>query len=327
MLARASFSILPTVSAPEQRHAADADEERRAHTLLRLLSPLVHRLNNSLAVVQGVHELGPQAREAERDLARAELAVLGQVLARLALLARPRAARAQRVELREVFRTHELLLAPLAAGLGVQLVLRAEGVDTLEVDGSLEPLLLSACSALLAEEPPDRLRLLARASRRGLVLALGTTGPARPRAELAALRALARELGWRERVRVSHGASVLRLTMPVPVGAPATVAPGGGGRARRVLLLHGADAERELVSTLLRENGWNVLVCAVEPRAGAFDLALVERRLALEDPGLPARLRARFALQRVELVEPRMRPGVLLAMLEDRERADPGAPD
>jgi len=84
-----------------------------------------------------------------------------------------------------------------------------------------------------------------------------------------------------------------------------------------VLLLHGEDAERELVAALLREGGWTVSESADEPRAGAFDLALVERRLALADPALTERLRTRFALPRVGLLEPRMRPGAVLALLEE----------
>src|SRR5262249_35210084 len=132
MLVRRWFSILiGAVSAPGDRHedgheaaSVRTDEDRRAHTLLRLMAPLVHRLNNSLAVVQGVHESGSQAHESERELADRELAVVGHVLARLAILSRPSAARSQFVELGELFRTHELLLAPLAESLEVELELR-----------------------------------------------------------------------------------------------------------------------------------------------------------------------------------------------------------
>jgi hypothetical protein len=318
------FPYCPAVSAPEarggeRREAADAraGEDRRGRTLRLLMAPLVHRLNNCLAVVQGVHELGTQARESERELARAELAVLGQVLARLALLARPAAER--RVQVDALVRSHELLLAPLAESRGVELELRAQGIAGVEVDGRLEGLLLDACTALAAGAaggaPPESLRLLARSSPRGLVLALGVAGSVRFSGELAAVRDLARELGWRQRERGKGGACVLRLILCGAYAARTAVGARDERRQRRVLLLHGADAERELVSTLLCENGWSVSASAEEPQSGSFDVALVERRLALADPSLPARVRARFALERVELLEPRMRPGALLALL------------
>jgi len=309
------------VSAPAERREtgeARADEERRARILLATLSPLVHRLNNSLAVVQGVHELGEQAREPEREMVRRELSLLGQALARVALLARPPAARRDPLLVQDVLRTHELLLAPLAEKLGVELELRADGTAVAEVDARLEQLLLAASTALLTScprVPRARLRLLARAESSGLVLVLGATGPARSSPDLTALEALARALGRRARMRATRGACALRVTLGVRAivqTAPVTASARG---ARRILLLHAADAERELVSTLLREHGWTVDARADLPQAGTFDLALVERRLALADPSLPARVQARFALARVELLEPRMRPGALLALL------------
>ncbi len=325
MLARGPFSILPAVSAAEERaeeraRAAHhlAAEDRRAHALLRLLPPLVHRLNNALAVVHGVHELGAEVGGSERELARRGLAHLGQVLARLALFSRPPAARPELVEVEALFRTHELLLAPLAESLRVEFLLRAEGTGAQPVEGRLEGVLLAACAALLARDDPTprrRLCLSARTTPRELVLALGSTGSRGFAESVAALQSLARELGWRQRVRSGAGASVLCLGLPATSGARASVAAACAPSARRVLLLHGADVERELVCTLLRENGWSVSASAEEPHTGAFDLALVERRLALADPSLPARVRARFALERVELLEPRMRPGAVLALL------------
>jgi len=309
------------VSVPEERRetgAARADEERRARILLGILSPLVHRLNNSLAIVQGVHELGQEARAPERELAGRELAVLAQVLARVALLARPPAARRKLALVEDILRTHELLLAPLAGSLGVELELRAQGTGAMEVDARLERLLLSTCTAFLtagAHAPGARLRLSARTTPSGLVLALGATGAPFSSSDLPELEALARELGGRYRLRATRGASVLCLTLGAKASALAPPTAGNARRARRVLLLHGADVERELVATLLREHGWMVEASDAEPDAGAFELALVERRLALRDPSLPARLRARFALERVELLEPRMRPGDLLALL------------
>lgn len=309
------------MSAPEERReteAARADEDRRARVLLGILAPLVHRLNNSLAVVRGVHELGSEARGSERELARSELVHLGQVLARLARLARSPAARPELVAVEEILRTHELLLAPLAGSLGVELELCADGAGGVELDGRLEPLLLAACTALLtagARAPRARLRLVARATPSGLVLSLGSAGSVRSFSDLEALGALARALGGRERLRATGGACVLRLTLAARTGARATGASASARRTGRVLLLHAADVERELVATLLRENGWTVSASAEVPHTGAFEVALVERRLALEDPTLLGRVRMRFALERVELLEPRMRPGEVLALL------------
>jgi hypothetical protein len=240
------------------------------------------------------------------------------VLARVALLARPLAARPEPVLVQDVLRTHELLLAPLAERLGVELELRAEGTAATEVDSRLERLLLAATTELLASgarAPHARLRLLARATPAALVVTLGATGPARSSADLAALEALARELGGRGKMRATRGACALRLTLGVRSDARTAPARANARRARRILLLHREDAERELVSTLLREHGWTVDARAELPQAGTFDLALVERRLALADPSLPARVQAHFALERVELLEPRMRPGDLLALL------------
>jgi hypothetical protein len=107
----------------------------------------------------------------------------------------------------------------------------------------------------------------------------------------------------------------VRLTLAAPTAPLTAEADAPSSRARRVLLLHGPDVERELIATLLCEHGWTVSASAVEPHAGTFEVALVERRLALEDPALPARVRARFALARVELLVPRMRPGEVLALL------------
>lgn len=304
-------------AAGERAGAANdrADEDRRAQALLRLLPPLVHRLNNALAVVQGVHELGAHAGESERDLARRGLAHIGQVLARLALFSRPTVARSELVPVEALFRAQVLLLAPLAESLGVEFAVRAGGAETLQADRRLEGRLLAACAALLSTGEPAprrRLRLSARATPRELVLALGTTDSVRFAESMTDLQSLARELGWRQRVRSRAGASVLCLGLPTTSAAALRAS---APCARRVLLLHGADAERELVSALLREHGWIVSESADEPLTGAFDLALVERRLALADPSLTKRVRARFALERVELLEPRMRPGAVLALL------------
>jgi hypothetical protein len=187
-----------------------------------------------------------------------------------------------------------------------------------ELDGRLEPLLLAASLALMAAGGPSRrarLRLCARARPGGLVLSLGSSGAARSPADLEALGALARELGGRQCLRAKRGACAVRLTLAAPTAPLTAEADAPPSRARRVLLLHGLDVERELVATLLREHGWTVSASAVEPHAGTFEVALVERRLALEDPALPARVRARFALARVELLVPRMRPGEVLALL------------
>jgi len=144
---------------------------------------------------------------------------------------------------------------------------------------------------------------------------LAATGSPHADDELAGLRDLAVECGWRVRLRNPPGSAVLRLSIPAPNAAEAVPATAPARGARRVLLLHRSDVERELVATVLRENGWKVEAAEREPGAGTFDLVLVERRLALEDPSLPGRARLRFAPARVELLEPRMRPGDLLALI------------
>lgn len=293
------------------------EEELRARALLRIVPALVHRLNNSLAVVQGVQELGPSALEAERELARVELANLGQALARLATLARAPAPRAQALDVADLLGCVGVLVRPLAASAAVALELRADGTASVRLDGRLEALLVAACAELL-DAGARNLRLCARAAHEEVRLTLTAAGIRRASPALSALQAHARELEWDCAWHASAAGTSLRLTLPAsgatcPVHAPRVRA------GRRVLLLHGADLERELAATLLEEHGYVVVESAEEPRAGvpgrAFDLALVEQRLALADPALPARLCARFALERVALLEPRMRPGALLALL------------
>jgi hypothetical protein len=316
----ASETMVHDRQAERSGASAPSEEDLRARALLVLVPALVHRLNNALAVALGVHDLGPRAPGAERELAHAELSGMSQILARLADLARPPARPAGPQEVESWLRAVALLVRPLAASLGYALDLRVEPAHVI-VDGRLAGLVVALCCAHLAADdvrPRRRLRLSARPARGGVRLALHATGSTRPSSAIRALEAHARDHGLRFGVHATAGAFGLALVLPALGSAGLVAERAPPGRARRVLLLHHEGQERELVATVLAESGCAVSESAREPREGGnFDLVLVQRRLALEDPSLSARLRARADLGRVVLLEPRLGPGALLALLRD----------
>jgi hypothetical protein len=305
------------VPAPDEPERPSA-ESLRAGALQRLLPPLVHRLNNSLAVLQGVHELGAEAGAAERELVRVHLAHIGRALARVALFARDPTDRVRRLTLDELGALLELLLAPLAASSGVTFELALDATGTLEVDGSFEGLLVAAVCELIgarddAAGQRARVRIGARPARDALGLVLGSSvapahGPA-----LDALADLARARDWPAALRRRARAVALRLHVPA-----AELAPRAARHARtgaRVLLLCRAGEERELVEMLLREHGFAVVAADEPPAHGVFDVALVERRRTDADPGLAGRLATRYSLARVVPLAPSPRPDELLRAL------------
>jgi hypothetical protein len=290
----------------------------RASALQRLLPPLVHRLNNSLAVLQGVHELGARADRAERELVRVHLAHLGLALARVGLFAREPSALARRLPLAELAAGLTLLLAPYAESRGVALELELDATGTLEVDGLFEGLLVAAVCELIARRgaeagPVPRVRVSARPAARALLVALGSSARPEHAPALQALADHARARGWPASLRGAARAVVLRLAVPAAALAPAPARHPRNGA--RVLLLCGPGEERELVEMLLREHGFGVVAMDEPPAGGVFDLALVERLRTDADPELAARLTARYGLARVVPLEPSPRPDELLHAL------------
>jgi hypothetical protein len=283
------------VPAPAEPETPSSDG-LRASALQRLLPPLVHRLNNSLAVLQGVHELGPRADRAELELARVHLAQLGLVLARVGLFAREPSGLARRLVLGEVAAAVTLLLAPLAESRGVALELELDATGTLEVDGHFEGLLVTAACELITRRgaeagPVPRVRISGRPAGRVLLFALGSSAAPGHSLALQALAEHARTRGWRTSLRGAARAVVLRLAVPAAALAPAPAKHARSGA--RVLLLCRPGEERELVERLLREHGFGVVAADEPPAGGVFDLARVVCRRTDADPELAARLAAR----------------------------------
>jgi hypothetical protein len=301
--------------------ADDSSEIQRARTLLRILPAQVHRLRNALAVVQGACELAAHGQA--RTHAQARLALLNETLERLALLARVPAVRAEPLELQALFRGLELLLRPLERN-GMRLELLCDGAAITRADGRLELHLLDLCTALAGAAAPGatpgeprRLRLRARATPAGIALALVVRGGAVARGSFEPLAQYARACAWPCVVRASARAGAARILLPALPGTPLP-APRPAHTAQPILLLHRMQAEREILAAVLAERGHVVVARAHAPEAGVFALALVERRMAEEDPELLRRLRARPGLARVELLDERLGPDALLALVSLR---------
>lgn len=317
MRGRQRFSILTLVSDEDRQPGAET--AARARALLALMPALVHRLNNALLLVQGAVELGARVSARDRAQAKTELEVLAQALAALGELTHAWVPGAELVDVERVLAQCAVLLEPLAERRKLALEICSAPGLVVRAEASLVWLCLSALlERFSAEERPGRLVLAAsaRGPHAHLAFALSSARPGAPGPAEELLAGQVQALGGTLLLRARGRALVLRVTLPrasptsEPQRAPRT-------RPRRVLLLAASGVEREFASLLLGEHGFRVHETPAEPYKGVFDLALVEERLALHDPGLCPRLRVRFALERVELLEPRARPEELLARLTD----------
>lgn len=291
----------------------------RARALERLLPALVHRLNNALAVFQGVFELGGGASEHDRENARKELAVLGASLARLSLLARTPSTRQQVLALDQIAQTGTLLLGPLTQTLQVDFLVRARSGLSARADARLESLFFVAAFELieeLAARPvePRRLRfsIEARGGHAALVLTAG--GPVGLPRAATGLAALARERGLSFRQRSSARGTSLRVLLPL-LFERAEVNPRPRLERWRVLLVQEDGQDRELAATLLREQGCEVDERSRVPRAGQFELVLLDERVLALDPEAAARLGG-IVYRRLEHIRPPLRPAQLLEFLQ-----------
>ncbi len=311
----------PTPVTDDRRHAPEG-ADLRARSLRLLLPEVVHRLNNSLSIVQWVHDLGPEATPDERAYASEALRRLRDTLERLASCARAPDGLAP-PDLGAPLGTLALLLAPLASQRQVEFDLR-EGPLPAAAQGALEGVLLDLGVALLAGLRPDararrRLRIAVRVSAGETRVGLAAVGLADADGDaLARLGAEARAHGWRLVQRSGPRALAVRLGLGPRAGAAAAPEGHAPRAAPRVLLVHGAGVEREELAALLREHGARVLeaeaaAAEAQPRASAFELVLVEQRLA--EPALLARLGLRYAPARLELLAPRPPPAAVLALL------------
>jgi hypothetical protein len=294
-------------------------ESLRARAFERLLPPLVHRLNNAIAVFQGVFELGAGASERDRENARKELSILSTSLARLALLARAPSTRQQVLALDPIGQSCALLLRPLAQTLQVDFTVRARSGLSARTDARLESLLFVAAFELIQalaeqESGPQRLRLSIEARRGCAALVLTASGPVALPCAAPALAELARERGLSFRQRTGPRGTSLRVLLPllfdrvVPAERPRVA-------RRRVLLIQEDGQDRELAATLLREQGCEVREQALVPSDGQFELVLLDERVLAGDPEAAARL-ARVAYRRLEHIRPPLRPAQLLEFLQ-----------
>jgi hypothetical protein len=294
-------------------------ETLRAKAIERLLPPLVHRLNNAIAIIQGAVELEASASVQDRANARRELAVLSTTLVRLALFARAPSTRLQVIALETLGETCRLLLRPLAQTSHVDFRVRARSGLSTRADARLETLLLLAAYELIQASVMEaggprsvRLTIDAEGDRARLVLtAAGRTGL--PRAA-GALEAYAHERGLVFRQRVTTRGICLRLHMSLLFERVVPVERAPAARPR-VLLIQAEGQDRELAATVLREQGCEVHEQSLAPRAGDFELVLVDERVLDRDPAA-ARLDG-VAYRRLERIRPPLRVAELLGFLGD----------
>lgn len=310
----------PSVVARRARisHTLRVVDALRARAIERLIPPLVHRLNNAVAVFQGVFELGTRASERDRENAQRELGVLSTTLARLSLLARSPSTRVQVVALDQLGQSCTLLLRPLAQTWKVELDVRCQPGLSTRCDAGLESLVLLASfellQALQGQTSGRRLRLSIAALGDRARLVLAGCGPlGLPRAATV-LREYARERGFASALRTTAQGTALRLTLPLLFET--TSAPGRARPVlRRVLLLQEPGQDRELVATVLREQGCEVREEGAVPREGSFELVLLDETLLVRDPGALGRLGAQVKYARLERLRSPVRPTELLELL------------
>jgi len=291
----------------------------RARAIERLLPPLVHRLNNAVAVFQGVFELGARASARDREIAHRELAVLSSTLARLSLLARAPSTRPQVVALEQLTHSCTLLLRPLAQTLKVELEVQAQASLSTRCDAGLESLVLVTCHEFLVAlhgQPLEarhlRLALSAVGDEARLVLvARGPLGMARAG---SVLLDYARAHGLACAQRVSARGVGLRLTLPLLFERE--LVPGRARAAqRRVLLLQEPGQDRELAATLLREQGCDVREARAVPPEGNFELVLLDEDLLAHAPETLAQLGAHVRYARLARIRPPLRPAELIGLV------------
>lgn len=296
------------------------DDSLRARAIERLLPPLVHHLNNAIAIVQGVFELESGASALDRRNARQKLATLSTSLARLSLLARTPSSRRQVLALDPIGETCELLLRPLAQALQVDFLVRARTGVSARADARLESLFFQAAFELIqaceddASAPP-RIRLTIASRGEWARVALTASGPAGLPRSAGALEDLAHELGFVFRQRATARGTGLCLLLP-RLFDPVVPAEGQSALARRVLLVQEDGQDREICSLLLREQGCEVQELARVPASGDFELVLLDERVLARDPRAVANL-GRVAYRRLEHIRPPLRPAELLQLLRD----------
>ena len=297
---------------PCDRHGPTA-EEQRLLSLAQLISPVVHRVNNSLAVLRGACDLTLQQHYTAHLLRASEETVrVADTLAQLSSCAKTHPPSDAPFDLDVALENALLLANSLSSSHGVEVLDRRGTGEQATVRGDrwrLEQVLVWFVGESLVGAPREegagarnaRVRIVLR--RRGArVRLLLLHGPAPPRrlASLAGARGLAREPALSVRAGTRLGTVTFlsfdfELLGPVPGPPQGTEPPRLAGR---VLLVEADTARRELVHTVLEERGYRVrLPARDEPTPeelplGAVDVVLIDAEQAMRRPGfLPEMLR------------------------------------
>ncbi len=283
-----------------------SEEEARLIRLAPLIPPLVHRLNNALAVVRGACDLA-LARSFSTQLRRAseETVRLADSLALLSICAKPLVPADTLFDLISAARNAFVLIEPLASRQRVELVERGDSRSMI-VRGDaarLGQVLVWLTGETLGPEPTSsagsvlRLRVDRVDSWAQLTL-LHVAGSPGAEPDWSAALDAARELVGRSKGRVEcrsrpGGISRIRLAYPIlsdPQSKETVETP--SGTRRRVLLLEGDESQRDLTRTVLEESGYEVhapdapLPAPRHEALEAVDLVLVDADLVRRRPGL-----------------------------------------
>jgi hypothetical protein len=297
---------------PEKSDASGFLEDERRRLLPRLIPPLVHRMNNALAVIQGLNEVGVEPGQAQ--VLAGEFEALRTLLARLSCFAR------QQPEVIEVFDLRELvvgvcqLLRPYAESVGIGLEFREplQGAvlrnDPQRVEQLVAVIAASELAYLADLEPASkatrRLRLAVRQAPGRIVLTL-----VRPRiaSQVGPTDVVGKAARWGDENAVSlYMRTMGEVTCYRFVFSSfeeqleEELEPGFVERPKNLMLVEGDGPLCELIKTVCVEAGYNVTVAAdqsFDPAAvdlRSIDLVLFDTDLELRRPGLLGRLEQRL---------------------------------
>jgi len=294
---------------------SEARDRRRNEFLARSVSPLVHRLNNLLAIAAGQCDVwasrpiaaDPRYR-AELERIRASTAEMGVLLAALAEMSKDDVGEPEEAaELGSALQAVRALATPLANESGVALSLERIGGDAVLTAGrrrlerALQLATIAAVTAL--RDRRGRVRLRAYVGRGRVSLALTTSGSVDDslRAEIANDLAALPRAGVRS--RQTRGSTSWRAVFPAETKLDEPQHSTHRAR-RKVLLVEPDDLMADLIASVLTEEGYGVEV--VRDLDAAF-AHVEECEVMLLDSGVAIRSRARAS----ELVAEMPRAAVL----------------
>ncbi len=287
----------------------EAYRNARHALLAALIPPLVHKLNNQLAVISGHCDVWARDRPGgagsfahQVDATRRETRNVSDLVVALSTYAKDLPPRETTVDLAGVARRAAALIEPIASEHGVDLRLAARGVaPVVESDaGRLHQALVTlGAGVAIASGPkggradPLRARIAVSAGGGRAVLALVFAGVLDLPFDAVDPPFVRRRLGTR--------ATIYRLALPSHAGVdepePVQVR---GDDPRRLLLLEPESLLAELVGSVLGESGYRVDVVATVGEAkerlaqGASDLVLFDHDA---EAGLPGSLETLLSLR------------------------------